>query len=104
MAQDQGGAAGTTPPSTVVDIEQRRYTLPQFQPPIVPNAPTQQQQVPYDPQSIQGTPTPQQEISFATPTEQAAGQGGGVPEEINPYFADISAGMQYLYSLSLIHI
>ena len=52
----------------------------------------------YDVQSIQGTPAPAQGVSFATPTEQAAAQGGGVPTHIDPYFADLSAGMQYLYS------
>ena len=38
------------------------------------------------------------QLSEATPTEQAAAQGGGVPAQIDPYFADLSSGMQYLYS------
>ena len=38
------------------------------------------------------------QVSEATPTEQAAAQGGGVPTHIDPYFADLSSGMQYLYS------
>ena len=37
-------------------------------------------------------------ISGATPTEQAAGQGGGVPEQVLPYFADVGSGTQYLWS------
>ena len=37
-------------------------------------------------------------ISEATPTEQAAAAGGGVPPRIDPYFEDLSSGMQYLYS------
>jgi hypothetical protein len=52
----------------------------------------------YDVQSIQGTQQQPQQISGATPTEQAAAQGGGVPAQIDPYFADLSSGMQYLYS------
>ena len=35
-----GGGTGTTP-STVVDVEEREYTLPQFETPNVPNAPAQ---------------------------------------------------------------
>ena len=38
------------------------------------------------------------QLSEATPTEQAAAQGGGVPTHIDPYFEDLSSGMQYLYS------
>ena len=90
--------------------------LPPVVPPLVPNAPIDTPQPTYDVQgiqsigtatpadqgydvqSIQGTPAPAQGISFATPTEQAAAQGGGVPTHIDPYFADLSAGMQYLYS------
>ena len=52
----------------------------------------------YDVQSIQGSGRSAQEASGATPAEQAAAQGDGVPEQINPYFADLSSGMQYLYS------
>ena len=59
---------------------------------LAPTRPT------YDVQAIQSTPTSPREVSAATPTEQAAAQGGGVPEQIAPYFADLSSGMQYLYS------
>ena len=52
----------------------------------------------YDVQSIQGSGASTQQISGATPTEQAAAQGGGVPEEILPYFADTGSGTQYLWS------
>jgi hypothetical protein len=52
----------------------------------------------YDIQSIQGTQQQPPQPSGATPTEQAAAQGGGVPEEILPYFADIGSGTQYLWS------
>ena len=52
----------------------------------------------YDVQSVQSTPQPIREPSGATPTEQAAAQGGGVPTHIDPYFADLSSGMQYLYN------
>ena len=95
MAQDQGGAAGTLP-STIIDT--RQYTLPQYEAPNVPSEPTAVEQQVYDVQSIQSTPADQPTISAATPTEQAAAQGGGVPAQIDPYFADLSAGMQYLYS------
>ena len=60
-----------------------------------PSAPTQQT---YDVQSIQGIQQQPQQPSGATPTEQAAAQGGGVPTHIDPYFEDLSSGMQYLYS------
>jgi hypothetical protein len=52
----------------------------------------------YDVQSIQGQDQQQAQISYATPTEQAAAQGGGVPERVLPYFADLGSGVQYLYS------
>ena len=104
MAQDQGGSGGGGE-STVVDndINDRQYILDRFgTPPDVPNAPTQQQttdeQQPYDVQSVQTTQAPTQQINFATPTEQMAAQGGGIPEDIYPYFANLGSGMQYLYS------
>ncbi len=59
---------------------------------LAPTAPT------YDVQSIQRQGAPTQQPSGATPTEQAAAAGGGVPPQIDPYFADLSSGMQYLYS------
>lgn len=52
----------------------------------------------YDVQSIQSQRTQTQRTSGATPTEQAAGQGGGVPEQVLPYFADVGSGTQYLWS------
>ena len=52
----------------------------------------------YDVQSIQSLRDETRQVSGATPTEQVAAQGGGVPERIDPYFADLSSGMQYLYS------
>ena len=52
----------------------------------------------YDVQSIQSQREDVATVSAATPTEQAAAQGGGVPPRIDPYFADLSSGMQYLYS------
>ena len=84
--------ATTTPavPTTSYDV-QGIQSIGQ-QAPQPPSAPT------YDVQSIQGTPATQPTISGATPTEQAAAQGGGVPTHIDPYFEDLSSGMQYLYS------
>ena len=84
----------------VVDIDRREYILDRFgTPPDVPNPPTlPETEVTYDPQSIQGNAQQPQGPSGATPGEQAAAQGGGIPARINPYFEDISAGMQYLYS------
>jgi len=52
----------------------------------------------YDVQSVQSQRTQTQRTSGATPTEQAAGQGGGVPEQVLPYFADVGSGTQYLWS------
>jgi len=52
----------------------------------------------YDVQSVQSIGSQARQPSAGTPAEQAAAQGGGVPAEINPYFADISSGMQYLYN------
>ena len=52
----------------------------------------------YDVQSIQSQREETRQVSAATPAEQAAALGGGVPERIDPYFADLSSGMQYLYS------
>ena len=93
---DSAGSETTTPSSV---IDERKYTLPQFEAPDVPNAPLATTLAPiYDVQTIQGTPAPQPTISGATPTEQAAAQGGGVPEQILPYFANLGSGMQYLYS------
>ena len=100
MPVDVGLTGGGTIPSSVID--ERRYTLPQFVAPSVPNAPTIAETPtlapPYDVQSLQGTPAEQPVISGATPAEQTAAAGGGIPPRIDPYFADLSAGMQYLYS------
>ena len=69
-----------------------RYDVQAIQ--STPAAPTP----PYDVQSVQSTPQTGRVVSGATPTEQAAAQGGGVPAKIDPYFADLSSGMQYLYN------
>ena len=82
----------------MAEIEEAVVPSPGAVPPPVPGvAPDPPQQI-YDTQSIQSQGAPTQDVSYATPTEQAAAQGGGVPQYINPYFANLSAGTQYLYS------
>ncbi len=105
----RAGATTYTPPPTpaptynVQDIQsQPAYTPPAPAPtPTYDIQRTQTLATPpptYDVQSIQSQREETRQVSAATPTEQAAALGGGVPERIDPYFADLSSGMQYLYS------
>ena len=68
MAQIADGTGGESAPSTVVDwdsfIEERKYNLPQYGTPSVPNPPTQESM---------------------TPTEQSAANRGQLPAQIAPY-------------------
>ena len=89
MAVIEEGQA--TIPSTVIDYA-AFYAQGAIPAAVAPAVPV------YDVQPIQSIAPQTQDISFATPTEQAAAQGGGVPDQIDPYFADLGAGTQYLYS------
>lgn len=71
--------------------EEKKPQVPTVIDPVVPSADS------YDPQSIQSQGAPPPGPSYATPTEQAAAQGGGVPQQINPYFESFGQGMQYMY-------